>query len=261
MNKYNLIAGWNRSGTSCLMAALRECGIPVLGFKYPFVFTFDFIDTKTKKQIKKGVKKDTGIIDPLPGVKNTNPSGFWEIPSICLGNGIRKEHADFGNDGNLVKVVLNVLPSSDPDMVNKVIVILRNPFKVMASRLKITPPKDRKNWIRCASLGLMYNFFVSQRWLDNHDIPYKLVLYEDLLEDPYGTLRSICFFLGRGVPEYGSKIVSRGLDRSKPLRTMCKEAKRLRKWWNSGDFDYNKVDLVVLKAEIDTIMELLKDIK
>ena len=37
--QYIVVSGTKRSGTSAMMYALRECGVPVIGYKYPLVTT------------------------------------------------------------------------------------------------------------------------------------------------------------------------------------------------------------------------------
>lgn len=257
--KYKVVGGWNRGGTSCLMAALRECGIPVVGYKYPFEFTFDYVDKETGRAIKKGIKRDMGMIDCLSkkSIRN-NPSGFWEIPSICLKDGIQSQHIGFGNDGNLVKVQLDCLASSEPGLIDKVVIILRNPFKVISSAVRCkegTPEDKMEYWKRLAALALPYNLLVSIRWCDNNNIPYKIVYYEDLLEDPDLVLTGICDFFDRGVPKYGVRVINKNLDRSDSIKERYKEFKKLKKFWRKKDFDWRHYNIKELKEEINQLKE------
>jgi hypothetical protein len=261
--KYRVVSGWNRGGTSCLMATLRECGIPVVGYKYPFEFTFDYVDEKTNKPIYQGIKKDMGMIDCFSEkAKDNNPSGFWEMPSICLRDGVQQQHASFGNDGNLIKVQLDCLASSVPDLVDRVVIILRNPFKVITSAIRCKgeiSEREREYWIRFASLSLPYNLLVSLKWLEKNNIPSYIIFYKDLIEDPRIILEGVCDFMGRGEAKYGVKIIDKKLDRSQPVKGNYKELKKLKRFWSqllSGTkLDWEKYDLLEMKAEIDKLRE------
>lgn len=220
-NQYNVVTGWHRSGTSALMTALREAGIPILGFKYPYRFSFDFI-YKGEKQ--KTALRDGGILEPLDEVRAVNPTGYWEVPSICLEKGLQKEHLNFDfPNGNLVKVPFGVLPMSDPTLIDKVIVILRDPAKTIASEMKNKNPKDKEAFIRAASLALIHNAVMSWRWAKKHSKKTYLLTYEDLLDNPQKTLGYLCAFLGRGNPECGVKVVHQHLDRSTPVASNSKQ--------------------------------------
>jgi len=251
MKQYNIVSGWNRGGTSCLMALLREAGVPIVGFKYPFEFeTVEIEDGKIKGQ----KKIDTGLYLPYKKeTKNINPSGFWEIPSICLGEGLQERHGEIGENGDLIKVPLGVLPSSNPDLVNKVIIILRDPLKVIKSQLKTNKPKNEEEWIRVASIGLIYNLLVSLKWIGKNKKEGWLLYYEDLLKDPEQELLDIGAFLGRPVYLPATKIINKELDRSEKIRAKYKETKQLVKFYKEKDFNWTHYNLEKMKKEIDKI--------
>lgn len=254
--KFNVVSGWNRGGTSVLMATLRECGLPVLGFKYPFSTKFDYQDTKTGKIIKAKVSKDCGMLDPLDGIQNVNKSGFWEISSIAVGgNGLQKEHMHLGNDGNLVKIPLNGLNSSNAKLINKVVVITRNPAQVISSQLKTNNPENYDYWTRKASLGMMYNFMSSINWMGKKKIKYFIVSYELLLEKPEEVLEYVCKFFERGEAKWGARIVDKKFNRSKPIPHEFEETNEVMDFWRNDltDFQYDYKRVVEVYKRIKKI--------
>jgi len=250
MKKYNIISGINRGGTSALMAAIKEAGIPIVGFKYPYEFKFDYM--QGGQVLRQGVKKDGGLLVVDEAVRDRNPSGYWEIPSICIGGGLQKEHEDIGEDGNVIKIPLDTLPSSDPKMINKVIVILRNPLKVLWSMLSIQGPERKEETTRVGSLALMYNLMVSLEWIKKNKIPFTIVHYEDMIRKPIEFMEDICNFLGRGDPKYGAKIIEKRLDRSEEIKEKYIEVERIKAFYLEYGWE-KKIDLIELKKEIDSL--------
>lgn len=229
MPKYNIVTGFNRGGTSALMLALKQAGIPVVGFKFPLTIIFENPETKkTMKRTDLGTYSSDrkGFSDP--NFTRHNPTGYWEVVSICLEKGLQKEHQDIGMNGDLIKVPFNVLTSSDPKLIDKALVIFRDPAKTISSQLISADRKGKNRWIRISSLGMLHNAVSGISYLRNNKIEYHIVFYEDLLECPMVELSNICGFLGRGNPMWGTKGIIKKLDRSKPLKSNSKEFKMIR---------------------------------
>jgi len=247
---YVACSGWNRGGTSALMSVIKEAGIPIVGFKYPYQFKFDYI--KGDQILKQGVKKDGGLLIADEAVRKRNPSGYWEIASICIGGGLQKEHEDIGEDGNVIKIPLDTLPSSDPEMIDKIVVILRNPLKVLGSMISIHGPEKQEEMIRVGSLGLIYNLMVSLEWIEKNKIKHIIVHYEDMIRKPIEFVEDICNFIGRGEHLWGAKIVERKLNRSKAIEKRYIEVERLEAFYLEYGWE-KKMDLIELKKEIDKL--------
>ena len=255
-NKFNVVSGLRRGGTSVMMLALRQSGIPIIGFKYPFQFDFDYVNLKTRKVDKAKVKQDGGLLEPLEDVKKHNPKGFWEVSSITLKEGLQEKHAGIGENGDLIKVTSDVLPTSNPKMIDKTIVMIREPRKVIASMLNAVPVENEKEWSRFAALGLLHNMVSCLKWLNYHKKKYRVVRYEDLLENPAIIIKDICKFLKRGDYRFGVEVVEKKLDKEKPIEYNNNEIQEVEEFYfgnhNKGR-KYNEYDI----KKIQTKMEVL----
>lgn len=259
MKRYSVLTGFNRGGTSALMSAIRQAGIPIVGFKYPW--EFDFEDKKTKKQ----VKRDGGLASLsslcLDHVINRNPTGFWEISSICLRKGLQKEHEELGENNDIIKVPFNVLPSSDPTLVNKVIVILRHPASILASQYKLKKPKiDKEIWTKTVSLTLLYNAVLSLKWIKTHRKKKLIVYYEDLIKNPEDVLFDVCWFLEQGNEEAGAKVINKKLNRSIPFKSECEELKEAIKFYKNPTIKYDTQEIAKRIKKLDKKGEMV-DVK
>lgn len=216
--KYNIVTGWKRGGTSALMLALRQCGIPVIGHKHPFGY----------KTIEGKVDTNVGSYFPIESKAGyDNPTGFWEVPDICNINGLTKRWDEVGFDGDLVKVPFDRLVRSEKDMINNVIIIIRDPRKVLESQRKAGMLKEDPKIVRVSALQTLFIAVNSIYWLREKQIPFYMILYEELLKNPTYQLKGACSFFGRGDPKWGGRVIRKGLDRSKKIKYKSKELKRL----------------------------------
>ena len=246
---YNCVVSWNRGGSSALMTALKQSGIPILGFKYPIEYKFDYINQEDNSVIKQQTK-DGGLLEPLHSVKQVNPTGYWEVPSICIKEGLQKKHYDLGFDGDLVKVPFNMIPISNPDLIDKVVIILRHPASVIKSQYKSKKIKESLEvWTKTASLGLLHNAVMSMEWFKKYKKTVLIVKYEDLLKDTFITLNRICIFLERGDPNFGAKVIDQKLNRSKPVKVNCKELDNVIEFYKNPK-DWNKYNLEEIRKQI-----------
>jgi len=217
--KYNVVTGWRRGGTSALMVSLKQAGFPILGFKYPVYFSHPKINEKY----------DGGILEARVYERNLNPTGFWELASIVQGKGLQKKHYDLGFDNDIVKVPFGVLPLSNPDLINKVIIILREPAKVIASQYKTIPPKKREKWLKTASQDLLLKAETSLAWLIKYRKDFVILHYKDLLEKEETVLSDIEMFFTKS-----KSAIKTELDRVKPMELKGKNYKRLIEFYKNN---------------------------
>lgn len=176
----NIITGLRRSGTSMLMLALKEAGITVIGDKF---------DRKkpTKKQL------------------DGNPNGYWEVEGVCT-EGL-KEKLGYKND--LVKVMFEALPESDPELINKAVAIFRKPKKVLASILK----SNKIDYVDLFIKNLELDIIDTLDFLKDKE--HIIVFYEDIIAKPEEEFKKICKFLKKGDPKKAASVVDKKLDREK----------------------------------------------
>ncbi len=253
--QYNAVVCWNRAGSSALMLALKQSGIPIVGFKYPWRFTFDYVNLNTKKVEESGVEKDGGLLEPLRDVIKNNPKGFWELSTVCSDTGMIEKFKDVGEDGDALKISSRVFSSSDPNLINKVIIVTRDPKKVLVSQMKCNDNLknvDPEQYIRVASLSMLYNMAQVWKWIKRNKKKSLIVKYEELLKDPKWILNYIHWFLERrGDPEWGAKVIDKKLDRVEPVKSKSKELKMLMEYWESNfTKEYN---LEKIKKEIQEL--------
>lgn len=217
MSKYNIVTGWKRGGTSAVMLALRQAGIPIVGFKYPI-----FIKGETGRM-------EAGLFTSLKTEEIDNPTGFWEIPSIAKNGGLQKSHKDYGIDGDLIKVPFDTLFLSDPEFIDKVIIVLRNPRKVLASRMKKATIENTNVWIKSTCVKMLSNAENAINWLKENNKQYIVVSYESLSDN----LDAVCDFLERGDSILGAEAINSKLDRVKPITDNCNELTKVEKFYTN----------------------------
>lgn len=184
---YNLVTGLRRSGTSLMMFALRQAGIPIIGVKYA-----NDVDRK---------------------IKNGNPNGYWEWEAVCTETGITRELKDLGENGDLIKVMFECLFKSNPILVDKIIVMMREPKKVLSSIISHNQIiGDNKELLIIKQL---LDTIESFEFLRYHNLKYKIIFYEDIITNPKKQFKDICNFLNKGNPKIAASIVNPKLNRSK----------------------------------------------
>ena len=197
MKKYHIVTGVERSGTSCMMGCLREAGIPIVGWKYPF-------------EIKNSPWTNLSCGSPTPVAEHQrkgNP-GFWEISEVVL-RGLK----DDKYDGAVIKVLGRAVPKSDPELINRAVFMLRNTESIAKSMTRI-PNGDKYTKEQLREL-------IEKRkrntidWLRENRIPTIYITYELLLTEPVKQLRKVIKFLGRGDARWGAKYVKPQFDHSR----------------------------------------------
>lgn len=206
---FNIISGIRRSGTSMLMYALRQAGMPVLGEKYCLDDLQDYV---------------------LKG----NPNGYWELKGVTDKTGLTSKHVNIGDKGDLIKVMCECLWKSDPALVDKVVLIFRNPGQALHSLYD-------HNDINCKDLFTIQNMMdISDTFgfLKFYRKEYLIVFYKKILKDPAGEMRKICDFFGNTNWEAAAKTITKKLNRtkSKPFPN-DKLMYEMYEWIRDGEID------------------------
>lgn len=198
--RFDLVCGPARSGTSAMMLCLKNAGINIGGFKYPLKVTNEM-----------GQLVDAGTAIPMPNQLTRNPKGMWEYSSIALG-GLKRVHQVY--DGEVVKVLLQALTKSDPNIIGKVIFMMRHPRNLLTAWQSIgdiSSPDDADMKI----LSLINNSVVAVKWMANMIIDFKIVIQDEMRNDTHMILKDVCMYLGKGNPVLGTTGFDKQLIRSK----------------------------------------------
>ena len=242
---FDIVTGAKRSGTSMMMYLLREAGIPIGGFKFP-------IRPETKNGsvdqiLDRGCDflSDNHIQQQTEFTRH-NINGYWEYPSIC-GEGLEVQHRFY--DGTTIKVFAHALPNCHDALVDRVIYMIRNPRKVLRSRIQLGELAEDSDLLRLQALKMRQEKVRAIQWLHHRELQrqakqasegtaadhsndnslpsFKIVIYEKLLNDPEGVLGSLLSWIGRGELSWAIKAVDTHQDRSKELGFSSPQMKSL----------------------------------
>lgn len=208
-----------------LMYALRHAGVPVAGFKY-------------------GLAK----IDAEDKAREGNPNGYWELGRATTETGIVPKVDRFAAEGDLIKVMFECVWKSNPNLIDKVIVIFRDPDKVVSSIIKNNDIKHPNLYI----LNMVMDTIWALSFLQYHKKDYRIVFYEDILQHPARELKKICAFIG-GDWRKAVKKIDKKLDRSKkkhkyPATNLMRKAHKLAK---EGDIN----GIIELKEKVEHLAD------
>ena len=202
--KYNICSGSGRSGTSLMMLALRQAGVPITGFRYGIYLTnFTF----------HGNKLDFGVCFPSDEMQRANPNGVWEISSVAAKNGLTDYYKDIGFKGDVIKVVSRVLVRSNPNLIDKTIIMLREPKALLSSMINcgMFTRSEASN----KSSEVAQEIIGGIQFLKENRKKFIIVSYEGFLEEPENTMKRVCEFMGRGDYKYGAKVPDKTLNHGK----------------------------------------------
>lgn len=222
--KYNLVSGSKRSGTSLMMLALRQSGIPIVGFRYG-IYLNEFTYS--------GNKLDIGLTLPSDEMKRANPNGVWEIPSIVAKTGITDYYKDIGIKGDAMKICSDFIIFSEPHLIDKTIMMMRDPKAVLSSMIRCN--MFQREDASKVSLLIAKEITTAIQFLKENNKEFKVVSYEGFLKEPHYTMEDVCAFLGRGDYKYGADVVDRKLNHGEiedlgdisELEKVCKSALKL----------------------------------
>jgi len=144
-----VVTGSCRTGTSLAMQTLKRLGVEVVGLKFHHDFSH----------------------------KELNPNGYYELPIADTVNGIQDDRYK----GKAVKLFGYQLSKTLPDVVDKVIVCVRDKDKAIASTQKLF--EAEKDWTgieptdeNCWNV-YHYNYEFIMDWLIATNIPFISILY------------------------------------------------------------------------------------
>lgn len=195
--RFSCITGLRRSGTSLMMLALRQSGVPILGQKYAVHINFNN--------------------PPNDNELYGNPTGYWEMGGITCMTGLRDNHLVLGNNNDVIKVVADCLYYSSPKTINKIIYMKRPARDTMASLVKSKTFDEHQleAYIQKATVDTTRTL----DFIDYIDRPVLVIEYDNLLKDPEKYIKKAIDFLDLGMGDYkrGAKEVNPKLKRTKPL--------------------------------------------
>ena len=201
-DKYFVVSGLARSGTSAMMYALKWCGIPIIGYKFPMEFR------RQDGSYAEGGSQHNEI----PTSNRRNPDGFWEIPGVTKFGVTSRTLSDY--NGTVIKCIADTLSHSDSAYLSGVIMMMRNPRKVMTSQLVNHPDVvNNKTW-KLVAWSFVNNVTLALDWCRRYGILFKLVIYEQFIENPFTVLTDICAFIGKGHPQDGAKVIKKEYNKS-----------------------------------------------
>jgi hypothetical protein len=243
---YIVISGCPRSGTSLTMKIHQAMygEDKILGFEFPQEQREKAYDEDMDEDVPEHAKSLRNYMkDKQEKIRATqmsaaerqyhdmNPGGFWECAFSVIGIfyqwHMRQELAAAREDWKIVKVVSQGLNNSDVEYINKIVFLLRHPRAVAKSQERLV----RFMGVQGAE-GEIHNLFdkfvihtpemfievtlqAMVFLLGNRDIPFLIVNYEDILNNPAETIKKIYDF--NNVPgdlEEGIKKVDPKLNRS-----------------------------------------------
>lgn len=208
-NRYIIVSGNSRTGTSLMMQTLKALGLKVSGEKF--------------------VRK--------PGDElyeehyENNPLGFYEIPYL-VNVGIKDYTVDKIN-GEVVKLNLPGLLKTDKKYVDKLIYCIRNPQEMVDSKLKAIA-NDQSTYQSPDHIYYWHNR-MTKLFIKNTPVKWwkekiLVVDYADMVQNNRHEINRICEFLTIEPRAVAFGVVQSGLYRSKPVVRKNKQAMQDYRW-------------------------------
>lgn len=246
-NQLYVVSGCPRSGTSLMMDCLRVAigEERMLGSKFPMQRRRQELLKKKDDETNaehKWRKYINDHLDPDQDEKikrsmDLNPNGFFEHEHFSVRgiwynsltrDLIKKIRA--AENPYFCKIVSQGLSNSNPEMIKKIIFMLRDPYSVAKSQERLMRNgkftlqngrtidiyKDAK--INTPEMFISVTLSATKWILDNSEIDIHYVKYDDLVSDPLNVLLKVKDFLGEGDFEEASKIINPKLKRSEPQK-------------------------------------------
>jgi hypothetical protein len=179
-----------------------------------------------------------------------NPGGFWECAFSVRGMFympfMKDELKAAEDDWRIVKVVSQGLLSSDPKLISKMVFLLRHPRAVAKSQERLVRELNvqgddgevhnlfDKFVIHTPEMFIQVTLQAMRFLLENRDIPFLLVNYEDILAKPEETIKKIYDFNNvPGLLTQGIAQVDQNLNRSSKAESMENEL------WPDAEYVYD----------------------
>jgi len=207
--RFDVVTGIKRSGTSAMMLAAIECGIPACGFQFPVLVS-------SADGVHDGCIVDGPRVEEL---KRANPLGYWECSTI-VSEGLQLKHKSY--HGAIVKVLLTPLIKSNADMINRVVMMIRHPKVVFKSR-QTCGDFDSELQMRLQFLTYTNNYVFACSMLRKWGKPFIIVDYNSLVRSPESEMIRVCSFLERGQPDFAHLAIDKTLNHSSPIEISGKE--------------------------------------
>jgi hypothetical protein len=199
--------------------------------------------------------------------KDMNPNGFWECQwsvrgifySFAFADELNEIENESDEDLSVCKIVSQGLIASDPRYISKVVYMLRHPRAVAKSqerlRRGLNYTDDYGNLINMADEVTVHTpeMFINvtemaARWrLKYPEIPFTLIEFDDLVEDPDGTLSRVGDFLNKDMSR------ARDLVDKKLRRSIPEDVEH--DLWEDAEYIYEKFKL----GEYQNIIDYLSD--
>jgi len=162
-----------------------------------------------------------------------NPNGFWEdgrftVKGLRYRASLQQLLKDIirADKPYFAKIVSQGLGKTDPMYIDQVICMLRHPRAVAKSQERLSHQKFRtadgtlfdidSKVIHTPKMFINVSLVAAKWLLENPEIPYIIVEYDDLIEQPAETLARVQEFLGEGDFERAAAVVNPKLRRSYP---------------------------------------------
>lgn len=163
-----VVTGSSRTGTSLMMQTLKGLGIPV--------HAPQFVSGEIVKKVGEEL------------YKKNNPHGYYEFAGGAIGN--------LGEDkfrGSAVKLLGHELFPCPPNLVNKVIICVRDKENAIASLIKASPHTTvtenqmRKNYDT--------NYLMAESYVEYYTKPFIYIDYKDMIINTEDTINRLIKFL------------------------------------------------------------------
>lgn len=199
------VIGEPRSGTSVTMLLLKELGVLLAGYKWPWEgkeFDPDIAD-RDRERIEKNFAR----------IRELNPQGFWEQPGVVM-HGIRELPEEF--DGKALKIISSgAYPryedgrvfGTPPELYSRALLCLRNPRAIAKSQVQLERSVEQAGedgW-GTAQLVVAPVPYIQRTggfllWLSRQPDKVKdkflSIDFDNLIEQPEPQIRRICQHLG-----------------------------------------------------------------
>jgi len=259
-----VVTGCPRSGTSMMMDILRN------GLGVAHTIGHDIVPSKD--ELKKAEEHVLAKGNPIEiyefgknGPKRTerimrstcmNPNGFYECAYSVRGVFWSVSVADLyervanSNDRDFIKIVSSGLVNTQPEFIHRIIWMLRDPRAVAKSQEQLG------GFVRGDLKDKVHNplFFIKSNvtaanYLQKFKVPYKVVVYEDLIAEPMSTISQLADFLEVDFDsEKAATVIDPELKRSTPQDVDCDT-------WEEAERVYD----MVKNRELDALVEYGQD--
>jgi hypothetical protein len=222
--KVIVVSGCPRSGTSLMMDCIRtEFGEErIIGKKFPQINIKERFPGETDDEFESRqylIKVTNPNMDrDFVLSKDLNPNGFWECAYTVNGITWHLNMPDLKN--KFCKIVSQGLFKSNPNFIEKIIYMLRDPRQVAKSqerlnRFPFASYEDQMNAnfsVHTPEMFIQVSYQACKWFLENDSVPLHIINYDDLINNPDKIFKNISIFLGEG--DFSNNPINKRLKRS-----------------------------------------------